>query len=244
MTKRVFTDERTNFTWLKKQAFTLAEVLITLGIIGIVAAMTLPAVINKINMKHYIALLKEDYSILSQAHNSITADNGSFQYGIQHCNGTESTTLNRCFMNVFSKKLKSIRTCETPYNKNDSKNSCFTEFSKIKLLNGTTATSSYLNNTAATMILANGSVLLFFLDSADCEYNYNGVFNYKRCGWVTIDVNGLQKPNTFSKDIYVLYIMDKAIKPLIYDYLAEENKNGDCTPESYGYSCSGHYLIE
>lgn len=73
MTKRVFTDERTNFTWLKKQAFTLAEVLITLGIIGIVAAMTLPAVINKINMKHYIALLKEDYSILSQAHNSITA---------------------------------------------------------------------------------------------------------------------------------------------------------------------------
>ena len=40
--------------------------------------------------------------------------------------------------------------------------------------------------------------------------NYNGVFNYKRCGWVTIDVNGLQKPNTFGKDIYVLYIMDKA----------------------------------
>ena len=32
----------------KKHAFTLAEVLITLGIIGIVAALTLPALIQKI----------------------------------------------------------------------------------------------------------------------------------------------------------------------------------------------------
>ena len=30
-----------------KKAFTLAEVLITLGIIGVVAAMTLPTVVNK-----------------------------------------------------------------------------------------------------------------------------------------------------------------------------------------------------
>ena len=242
MTTRVFIEERTNFTGLKKQAFTLAEVLITLGIIGVVASMTLPAVINKINMKHYITLLKEDYSVLSQAHNSITAEYGSFPNGIQHCEGAEAQ--HRCLMEILSSKLKSIRTCETTYKENDSKNSCFTEFSKIKLLNGSTAPRNYLSMSGATMILANGSVLLFFLDAADCEFDYNGVFNYKRCGWVTIDVNGLEKPNTFGKDIYVLYIMDKAIKPLMYDYLAEENKNGDCTPESNGYSCSGHYLIE
>ena len=38
-----------NFTGIgnRKAAFTLAEVLITLGIIGVVAAMTLPALINK-----------------------------------------------------------------------------------------------------------------------------------------------------------------------------------------------------
>ena len=35
-------------------AFTMAEVLITLGVIGIVAAMTLPALINKIHLTQYI----------------------------------------------------------------------------------------------------------------------------------------------------------------------------------------------
>lgn len=38
-------------TWSCKSAFTLAEILITLGVIGIVAAMTLPALIQRNNNK-------------------------------------------------------------------------------------------------------------------------------------------------------------------------------------------------
>lgn len=227
------------------RAFTLAEVLITLSIIGIVAAMTLPALMNKTNMRQYISRLKADYSILSQAHTAIIAEYGSFQAGIQHCeNEPTGIDRNNCFRDAFAKNLKSIRTCETPYRTGDSTNSCFTEFSKITHLNGTTASTSYLNGSSATMILPNGSVLLFFLDSASCSYNLEGYFNYNRCGWVTIDVNGMQKPNTFGKDIYILYIMDKGVKPLLYEYLYEDSKNGDCTPDSNGFSCSGHYLIE
>ena len=42
-----------------KKAFTLAEVLITLGIIGVVVAMTLPALINKTRNKElHTAFLK------------------------------------------------------------------------------------------------------------------------------------------------------------------------------------------
>lgn len=230
---------------MNKAAFTLAEVLITLGIIGVVAAMTLPSLVNKINMRHYIAQLKSDYSILSQAQAAIIAEYGSFQNGIQNCdNVSGSGAKHKCFRDAFAKYLKSIRTCEVPYKLGDSKNSCFTEFSQIKLLNGSSATYNYLNDDAATMILANGSVVLFYLDSASCAFNFEGYFNYKRCGWVTIDVNGLKKPNTFGKDIYVLYVMDKSVKPLMYEYLYETNKNGDCTPDSTGYSCSGHYLID
>ena len=49
-----------------KFGFTLAEVLITLGIIGVVAAMTIPTLISK-NQKRVIeAKLKEDYSIIQQ----------------------------------------------------------------------------------------------------------------------------------------------------------------------------------
>lgn len=48
------------------KAFTLAEVLITLGIIGIVAAMTLPAAINKTKNKELEVAFKKSYSLLNQ----------------------------------------------------------------------------------------------------------------------------------------------------------------------------------
>lgn len=229
---------------MDKKAFTLAEVLITLAIIGIVCAMTLPALISKINMKHYIAQLKEDYSILSQAHSALAAENGNFAYSIEHC-AKESlgNAKNACFRDTFATKFKSIRTCEEPYN-TDKKTSCFPEFSQIKHLNGTPASSSYLNASSSTIVLANGSVLLFYLDSANCTFDAEGQFNYKRCGWITLDVNGLKKPNTFGKDIYVLYVMDKAVKPLAYEFMADFNKNGDCTPDSNGLSCSSVYLTK
>lgn len=60
-----------------KKAFTLAEVLITLGIIGIVAAITLPAVINKIEDKQFKSAFKKQYSAVSQAMLKVYADEGT-----------------------------------------------------------------------------------------------------------------------------------------------------------------------
>lgn len=51
----------------KENGFTLAEVLITLGIIGVVAAMTLPALIQKNNNKVVEARLQKFYSAINQA---------------------------------------------------------------------------------------------------------------------------------------------------------------------------------
>ena len=51
----------------RKNAFTLAEVLITLGIIGVVAAMTMPTLINQTNGAQYKAAYKKALSALSQA---------------------------------------------------------------------------------------------------------------------------------------------------------------------------------
>ena len=48
--------------------FTLAEVLITLGIIGVVAAMTIPTLINNYKEKVIVYKLPEIYSILDQAY--------------------------------------------------------------------------------------------------------------------------------------------------------------------------------
>lgn len=58
-------------------AFTLAEVLITLGIIGVVAAMTLPALITEHKKTVLVSRLKKTYSILSQAIVTSESENGN-----------------------------------------------------------------------------------------------------------------------------------------------------------------------
>ena len=61
---------------MTKNGFTLAEVLITLGIIGVVASLTLPSVINNSRNKQFEAGLKKAYSVVSQAFNMYQADMG------------------------------------------------------------------------------------------------------------------------------------------------------------------------
>ena len=53
-----------------KSSFTMAEVLITLGIIGIIAAMTLPALINKYQEVQFKSAYKKAYADLSNAFQS------------------------------------------------------------------------------------------------------------------------------------------------------------------------------
>ena len=60
-----------------KAAFTLAEVLITLGIIGVVAAMTMPTLIMQHQKKVFATRVKQTYSIVSNAMLSSVADNGA-----------------------------------------------------------------------------------------------------------------------------------------------------------------------
>ncbi len=62
----------------RKIAFTLAEVLITLGIIGVVAAMTLPSLILKHKKQVTATKLKKFYSTMSQAIKLAEAENGDF----------------------------------------------------------------------------------------------------------------------------------------------------------------------
>lgn len=60
----------------KKFAFTLAEVLITLGIIGIVAALTMPMLIQNYNKKITEVRLKKFYSVMNQTIDRLKVDYG------------------------------------------------------------------------------------------------------------------------------------------------------------------------
>ena len=59
----------------KRCAFTLAEVLITLGVIGVVAAMTLPSLIADYKEKELVTRAKRSYSVIMNAINAYNADN-------------------------------------------------------------------------------------------------------------------------------------------------------------------------
>lgn len=60
----------------KYHAFTLAEVLITLAIIGVVAALTIPAVVQKHKEQVTVTRVKKAYSALNQAYRMAMIDYG------------------------------------------------------------------------------------------------------------------------------------------------------------------------
>ena len=61
---------------MKKFAFTLAEVLITLGIIGVVAAMTMPTLVANYQKTVTVNRLKKAYSVMSNAFVTSQDENG------------------------------------------------------------------------------------------------------------------------------------------------------------------------
>ena len=56
-----------------KKAFTLAEVLITLGVIGVVAAMTMPSLVANYQKKVWVNQLKKTVSVMNQAFQKMLA---------------------------------------------------------------------------------------------------------------------------------------------------------------------------
>lgn len=81
-----------NFCSLARSAFTLAEVLITLGIIGVVAAMTIPTLIANTNGAKYRSQFKKTLSTLSQAARMSQAQYGYDYAGITQTCGTNAAT--------------------------------------------------------------------------------------------------------------------------------------------------------
>lgn len=108
----------------KKNAFTLAEVLITLGIIGVVAAITIPLLMSKIQ----ILVLKQQYKkTLSTINQALIQSyyNNDLIYSCYYFEGggVEKSECNQ-FFKEFKKNLRISHTCEN----NARKNGCIPEY--------------------------------------------------------------------------------------------------------------------
>ncbi len=93
-----------------KKAFTLAEVLITLGIIGTVAVLTLPILIEN-HKKHTVETrLKKFYSTMNQAVARSKAENGDVQNWFDDTYGAGVNKNHEFFMQYIGKYLNIVKT--------------------------------------------------------------------------------------------------------------------------------------
>lgn len=187
---------------IKNYGFTLAEVLITLGVVGVVAAMTLPSVIKHHKQLETVNKLKKIYTILNQALKLSEAENGEFVNWDNISNGTDY------FEKYWKPYLKVIKICATY---SDCGYSSSTPFKNVKgkiFENHVVAP-----NTRATFILNNGCLVIMYTRSGT-ESKPNNL--------IIFDLNGGKAPNTYGKDIFRFNRNEKGI---IYPEGYQSSKN-------------------
>lgn len=97
---------------IKYSAFTLAEVLITLGIIGIVAALTIPTLINNYQKAQTVTQYKKAFSEITQAFKLAEVDNGSMDTWDFSSAGADAAARTKLFSDTYLfPYLKTIKQC-------------------------------------------------------------------------------------------------------------------------------------
>lgn len=100
----------------KRKAFTLAEILITLGIIGVISAMTIPSLLTNINSKKFKSIFKKDISTLTQMVKLAEANDGVNFATNGRCwptpgggryGANDKASVNKTFCAIFNSYLKS-----------------------------------------------------------------------------------------------------------------------------------------
>lgn len=190
-----------------KKAFTLAEVLVTLGVLGVVAAITMPTLIGGTKPKELEAQFKKAHSLLSQVLVSVVNEKGiglrrtfATYNGVTYANASE-------IINAFYNNLKIVGTC-----------------------NYTTKVKNYSKTTDNPFIDRGTPYPNKLLSNGMC-------FNVSVCAGqinLTIDINGAKKPpNTLGHDIFFFDVDDndslnpKRMTKLLTDDEVEETKKQD-----------------
>ncbi len=164
-----------------KKAFTLSEVLITVGIIGVVAAMTVPTLMQNYQKQSYITQLKKSFSELSQVAESAMADSNSPRL-------METKAVRAGTDNFLQTYFKTTQICDAANGVD-----CFA--SEYTTLNGTAyRLRDLLSGTSSCAVLASGSSL--------CLANRSSFIS------AVVDVNGKQGPNILGRDLFSLYIQN------------------------------------
>lgn len=201
-------------------AFTLAEVLITLGIIGVVAALTIPILMNNIQNMQYKSAAKKAFSEIASVATQLTSENGGSLNGYFTTNDSYGAVV------ALSQKMQTSKICTH----GSAVGTCWED---------ATIGWSYLNNTpypsfaaltpASSGLILNSGTLFIIWDG----YVANGCSDTSPCLSVVIDVNGFKKPNKEGLDVFWISLYTRATKP--YD----NSGTDDCIRTNAGLAGRG-----
>ena len=203
--------------------FTLAEVLVTLGIIGVVSAMTVPTLMQNYQRQSFVTQLHKVYNEMSQALLRYQTDRNALNFKEAGLNGEDAVA---DFVRNYFKVVQDCGATQTP---------CFPSTSTYHKLDGTTITAWYGKRHFA---LASGASIATF---------YRGDNNIT--SELVVDVNGFKGPNIAGRDLFMLYIYNTgeiddltgisptdAVRDTAYSTYCQSN-----TPANY-HGCFGKIL--
>ena len=182
--------------------FTLAEVLITLGIIGVVAAITIPTLISNYQKTQYVAQLKKVYAQVNQVLIQMASDNG--------CTGNLACLnfTNQDFGDELVKYIKVSKNCQQTANLG-----CFSSAVSSNY-DGSSSRVSEDNDSWYKFIGVDG--VAYKTNSTSASRTANNWAHFGRgtvqpltqaCNYIEVDINGPVKgPNNRGRDIFHFWV--------------------------------------
>lgn len=198
---------------LKKAAFTLAEVLIVVAIIGVVAAFTIPNLLNSANNQELVGLLKKNYSTLASGVQSLINENGCADCitGMSTAGGNAC----RVFATELYKYISTSKICSS----DPVTNGCWHSDGLIKGLDGTSP-ADIIGSYYTGAVLSDGAFIVFYTDPTFNQNMSGGTgdarfvnSSYSSPAFL-MDVNGAKPPNQIGRDIFYFYLTRTGIYPI------------------------------
>jgi len=212
------------------KGFTLAEILITLTVIGVVAALTIPTLLQNTQQAELKTAYKKSFGDFSQATIQIMNDNGSNLIGLCNIMGNVNDSSN-CLRNEYAKHLSYIKSCDsgTTYG------NCWNKITDFHYMNGDITTWG----DRGSLILSNGAFIEIEAEGTNCQTPISWANNINNvCGLIMLDVNGYKKPNIVGKDIYSMWIRPNRLIPF---GTAEDGYDSPSVARGWEYSSLNLY---
>ena len=171
-------------------AFTLAEVLVTLGIIGVVSAMTVPSLMQNYQRQSYVTQLHKVYNELMQATERYMNDNNAVN--MQEAGLSSNAALD----NFIKSNFKIVQDC------GDTSTPCFAPNSQYRKIN--TSPGSVGTSQKAFVTLASGA-------SFGYGYLNNNEVYGEKVAVIDLDINGPKGPNIAGRDVFILAIFNNGM---------------------------------